>query len=313
MTKKARANKILFNRILELEARQRAGVQTEHLAYSVEAVLGAIIDALPESQTTQPPSPSDPNLLVSPDGKRTTYVPQCGTLRSNLLSEGWRPAHAIIDALPEPATIQQAVCAITPCSHLAVTGSRYCEYHQEFHVGPEPKDARTAEPTSTWTEYETRAEIEPNIASYGRIALRPARGPQEPPNVASGATQEPKLNGPDVGCLMCSDICPDCPVAARKLRIMKAMEDIAKKGYGSAFVFEQDTWCLKSLFGYQKINDMYCTNENGVPEKVAEEPLWEGELWTHKEALASQVIPGNDESHMEKYGWRKIKVREVRP
>ncbi len=83
----------------------------------------------------------------------------------------------------------------------------------------------------------------------------------------------------------------------RKLRIMRAMEDTAKKG-AVQFVFEEGVWSVKTQLGFWPINDMYSP----------EPPLWEGEIQVNPNTPS--IVQGNFPLHG--YGWRKIKVREVR-
>lgn len=39
-------------------------------------------------------------------------------------------------------------------------------------------------------------------------------------------------------------------------------------------------------------------------------PLWEGEIWVHKNGVICKYDPGHDESYI-KDDWRKVKAREV--
>lgn len=123
---------------------------------------------------------------------------------------------------------------------------------------------------------------------------------------------------------------------ARKLRIMKAMEDMAKADPMRVFKLERDTWVHVSPIGTQKINDMYSLEkpkqefhwrgpggtrgypnpESGaIPENAvliagpipAAAPLWEGEISVFGDS-ATSAKPDYPEGK-----WRRIKVREVRP
>lgn len=94
---------------------------------------------------------------------------------------------------------------------------------------------------------------------------------------------------------------PNCE-DTRKLRIMKAMEEIAKGGGDSRFHLDPSgQWYQITSIGLIKINDMYSP----------EEPLWEGEVKVKVQPNGDDIIPAefipNDPTN-----WRRIKVREVR-
>ncbi len=134
-----------------------------------------------------------------------------------------------------------------------------------------------------------------NELSYTTVALGQR---SEGTAAASGATQFPRF-----------DPCPlILPEDARKLRIMKAMEDIAASTKNHArFGFEEGVWVCHTVFGEQRINDCY----DPVPPP---EPLWEGEMLLESGTpnLYPYVSDTVAEILLKKPGWRKIRVREMR-
>lgn len=93
----------------------------------------------------------------------------------------------------------------------------------------------------------------------------------------------------------------------RKLRIMKAMEDISSAN--SNVQFFQDgcgIWHQKTAMGNYRINDYYSPKE---------EPLWEGEIWIHPDrgyGYPGKAIEEDQRKRWEHDGWRAINARQVR-
>jgi hypothetical protein len=143
-----------------------------------------------------------------------------------------------------------------------------------------------------------------------------ALGQRSDPPATSGATQQPEekftlsdlllgLGKPkDTTEWIAKWISPE---DARKLRIMKAMEDIAKRDstkvrFGCEMIEGQVVWVMHTAVGGKPIN----------PDGPAapEEPLWEGEIGHFPPT--NDICPAELISAHKAPGWRKIKVREIR-
>ena len=92
---------------------------------------------------------------------------------------------------------------------------------------------------------------------------------------------------------------------ARKLRIMKAMEERLDVDPDARFKRIGGTW------GWIGDDGLLIT----LPPTAepAPTPLWEREVLVHENGGMTNPLGGNgDEDMINKYGWRRIKVREVR-
>lgn len=206
-----------------------------------------------------------------------------------------RVLHAIIDALPDE-----------PEKPVWVNTQIDCE---------KPVEVKESQPTSALSadearEYMGKAQVESSVCiaqNEQMISLlgeiRDALGQRSDPPAPSQAQPPKEVQNPSIWDE------PLYPSDARKLRIMKAMEDIAKKDPSARFSnLASGVWTVVYPSGAGcVINEWYSPKQPAAP-------LWEGELLVNSKSPEEfgKVYGGWEFHQQPTFGWRRIKVREVR-